>query len=177
MLRRKKPKQPIVRKILTTEEIAALPRAGLLRRLAALLYDMFLVVAIWFCCGFVLLGVFGLFADNTSTLIDGQVQTHPVLSFLMFLMMVTTSVAFYLWFWNHRGQTLGMIAWRIRALRTDNAPIGPREGMLRWLLAWPAFWCAGLGYLYMYTTPERDALHEKISGTKTVLLPREARPF
>ena|SRR5690554_3609823 len=177
MFRRKTAKQPIVRKVLSAEEIAVLPRAGLPRRMAALLYDMFLVIAIWFCFGFLLLGVFGLFADNTSTLVDGQVQTHPVLSFLMFLMMVSTSVAFYLWFWNHNGQTVGMIAWRIRALRTDNGSIGPREGMIRLLLAWPSFWCLGLGYLYMYANPERDALHEKLSGTKTVLLPRHARPF
>ena len=45
-----------------------LPRAGLLRRLAALLYDMFLVAAIWMLLGFILQLIIG--TDNNQ-IIDG----------------------------------------------------------------------------------------------------------
>jgi uncharacterized RDD family membrane protein YckC len=167
----------VERRFLSDEEIAELPRAGLLRRLAALLYDMFLVAAIWFCLGYLLLFVFGLFADNTSRLVDGQVVTHPVLSALQFIMMLSTSAGFYLWFWNRSGQTLGMIAWRIRALQLDNQPITLRQGLIRWLAAWPSFWLGGIGYLWMYVDKRHDAVHERLSQTKTVLLPKHARPF
>ena len=170
-------KKKIVRRLLTDAEIAQLPRAGLLRRLAALLYDMFLVFAMWMILGFVLLFVFGLFADNTSELVDGQVQTHPVLLVLNFAMMVTSAAYFYLWFWRRTGQTLGMIAWRIRALRTDNQPIPLKQGLIRFIAAWPAFWLGGLGYLWLYVDKNHDAVHEKLSATKTVLLPKDARPF
>jgi uncharacterized RDD family membrane protein YckC len=174
---KKIPKTKIQRKVLTPEEVAQLPRAGLLRRLAALLYDMFLVASIWLCLGYVILFAFGLFADNTSTLVDGEIITHPVLSLLQLIMMVGTMTFFYVWFWCRTGQTLGMIAWRIRALQHDNQPITPKQGLIRFVLAWPAFWAFGLGYLWMYVNPQRDAIHEKLSGTKTVLLPKHARPF
>ncbi len=170
-------RKKIQRRLLSDAEIALLPRAGLLRRLAALLYDMFLVFAMWMCLGFILLFIFGLFADNTSELVDGQVQTHPVLLLLNFVMMVTTAGCFYLWFWRRTGQTLGMIAWRIKALRTDNGAIQWQQGLVRFIAAWPAFWLAGLGYLWLYVDKNHDAVHEKLSGTKTVLLPKDARPF
>ncbi|HDZ09520.1 RDD family protein [Pseudohongiella sp.] len=170
-------KKKIQRRLLSEAETALLPRAGLLRRLAALLYDMFLVFAMWMILGFIILFVFGLFADNTSELVDGQVQTHPVLLMLNFVMMVTTAACFYLWFWRRTGQTLGMIAWRIKALRTDNKPISLQHGLIRFVAAWPAFWLGGLGYLWLYVDKDHDAVHEKLSGTKTVLLPKDARPF
>jgi len=164
-------------KLLSPEEIAALPRAGLLRRLAALLYDMFLVAAIWFCFGYLLIYLFGFFADNTSELVDGRVVTHPALLFIQRIMMVLTAGTFYIWFWRRTGQTLGMIAWRIRALQLNNEPITVRQGLIRLVLAWPSFWLFGLGYLWMYIDRQHDAVHEKISGTKTVVLPKHARPF
>lgn len=160
--------------LLSAEEISRLPRAGLWRRLAALLYDMFLVAAIWMSLGFVLQLLFG---PDTSQLVDGEVQTDPVVSLVMFLMMVASAAAFYIGFWRKTGQTLGMIAWRIRVLGTDNRPLGLRQGLIRFFLAWPAFWLLGLGYLWKYMDPQGDAAHERLSGSKTVLMPKHARPF
>ncbi len=165
------------KRLITDEELASLPRSGLLRRLAALLYDMFLVGGIWVTCGFILLMLYGLVGDNTSEIVDGAIQTSPVLSFLQLIMMVSTVTAFYLWFWRRTGQTLGMIAWRIRVINTDNQPVTVRQGLVRFYLAWPAFWLAGLGYLWMYIDKQGDAIHEKLSDTKTVLLPKHTRPF
>jgi uncharacterized RDD family membrane protein YckC len=167
----------IVRRVVPDSELSSLPRASLLRRLAALLYDMFLVLSIWFLCEYVLMFTYGLFAPNTSELIDGQVYTPPLLSALTFVMMVSTAVYFYVWFWVRSGQTLGMIAWRIRSVSVHNCPMSLKQALIRYALAWPAFWCFGLGYLYMYANKDRDAMHEKFSGTKTVVLPKDARPF
>lgn len=159
---------------LSTEELAALPRCGLWRRMAALLYDMFLVAAIWMSLGFVIQLAFG---PGTSELVEGEVRTDPLLSRIMLIMMVVTAAAFYTGFWHRTGQTLGMIAWRIRALGTDNRPIPIRRGLIRFCLAWPAFWLFGLGYLWKYVDPQGDTIHERLSGSKTVLLPEHARPF
>lgn len=171
------PKAKISRRLISDSEVASLPRAGLPRRLAALLYDMFLVLSIWFIFGYAIIGIYGLFGDNTSQLVDGEVVTPWLLSVLQFVMMVTTMVSFYIWFWLRTGQTLGMIAWRIRALDVNNQPMSLHQALIRYVLAWPSFWCLGIGYLYMYANKDRDALHEKFSRTKTVLLPKDARPF
>ena len=87
-------KGKIIRRVVPDSELAHLPRASLLRRLAALLYDMFLVLSIWFLCQYALLFIYGLFAPNTSELIDGQVYTPPLLSALTYVMMVSTAVYF-----------------------------------------------------------------------------------
>ncbi len=170
-------KSKMERRIIADHELAQLPRAGLLRRLAALLYDIFLVLSIWLILGYIIIFSFGIFADNTSVLIEGEVVTPRLLSLLQLLMMVSTMTCFYVWFWRRTGQTLGMIAWRIRALDMNNQPMSLRQALIRFALAWPSFWCLGIGYFYMYVNSSGDAMHEAFSRTKTVLLPKDARPF
>lgn len=159
---------------ITPEELAAAPRAGLWRRLAALLYDAFLVAAIWMVLGFIMQMIVGI---GSSQLVDGRVQTDPVYSAVLFTLMVSSAAWFYVGFWQRTGQTLGMIAWRIKVVSTDNTPLDLRHGLIRFALAWPAFWLGGLGYLWLYIDRAGDAIHEKLSGSKTVLLPKHARPF
>lgn len=153
---------------------ALLPSAGLWRRLAALLYDAFLVAAIWMAFGFLLQFIVG---PDTSQLVDGRVQTDPVLDVIVFLVEVGSAAGFYLWFWTHTGQTLGMIAWRIKAVSRAGGLMSVQQGVLRWGLAWPAFFLLGGGYLWRYVDANRDALHDKLSGTRVVLLPKGSRPF
>lgn len=170
----KKARQKPERTLVTREELATLPRAGLLRRMAALLYDMFLVVSLWILLAFPLQFLFG---DETSQVVDGRVETDPVLGWLLFIMMIVSAATFYIWFWRRSGQTLGMIAWRIRVVGINNENLDVKRGIIRFAAAWPAFWLLGLGYLYMYLDADGDALHEKLSASKTVLMPKHSRPF
>ncbi|WP_284450395.1 RDD family protein [Spongiibacter tropicus] len=149
------------------------PRAGLWRRLAALLYDGFLVTAIWFLLGYLMQLVFG----TGNELVDGQVQTNALQSNLLFALMLASASGFYIWFWTRSGQTLGMIAWRLRAQSVDNHLLSPQQGLVRWLLAWPSFACFGLGFLWLYLDPNGDALHDRWSGSKVVVLPKSHSPF
>ncbi len=153
---------------------ALLPSAGLWRRLTALLYDAFLVAAIWMAFGFLLQFIVG---PDTSQLVDGRVQTDPVLDVIVFLVEVGSAAGFYIWFWTRTGQTLGMIAWRIKAVSRSGGLMSLQQGVVRWVLAWPAFFLLGAGYLWRYLDPQRDALHDKLSGTRVVLLPKGSRPF
>ena len=143
--------------------------AGLLRRLAALLYDAFLVLAIWMALGFAAQFVAGV---ETNQVIDGRVQTDPLFGLLLFALMCASAAAFYVGFWTHGGQTLGMLAWRIRAQSRDGSPMSVRQALLRFLCAWPSFFLFGLGFLWLYFDPEGDAAHDRLSRTRVVLLPR-----
>ncbi len=151
-----------------------LPRAGLLRRLAALLYDAFLVGSIWMLIGFVLQLIVG--PDNNQ-LVDGRVETNPLLDNILFLLMVASSAGFYIGFWTRSGQTLGMIAWRIKLETTGGELISPGQGLIRYLAAWPAFFLLGLGYLWLVIDKNGDAVHDKVSQTIVILLPRDHRPL
>lgn len=151
-----------------------LPKAKLMRRLAALLYDGFLVAAIWMLIGFVLQLIVG---PGTNELVDGVVKTDPVLNVVTFCLMVASASGFYLWFWRRSGQTLGMMSWRLKLVSNDNQLIDLRYGVIRYLLAWPAFFCAGLGYLWLYFDSNGDAFHDKFSNSKIVVVPKSHRPF
>jgi len=144
--------------------------AGLLRRLAALLYDSFLIAAIWMLLGFLLQLLVG---PATSSLVDGQVQTDPQLDLILFSLMVFSASGFYIWFWCQSGQTLGMLAWRIKVQDYDGKLISIQQALLRYLLAWPAFLFIGAGYLWLLLDLNNDAIHDKLSRTKVVLLPKE----
>lgn len=151
------------------ELIASYPRAGLFRRLASLLYDGSIVGAIWMLIGFIVQLAVG---PDTSQLVDGRVQTDPVLGNILFFLMVASCTGFFLWFWTRSGQTVGMLAWRIKVVDRNGEAISVRQAGIRFLLAWPAFFALGLGYLWLLVDAEGDALHDKISGTRVVVLPK-----
>jgi uncharacterized RDD family membrane protein YckC len=150
------------------------PRAGLPRRLAALLYDGFLVAALWFFIGYAVLAIFG---TDSNQVVDGVVQTDSAVSALTFALMLASSSGFYFWFWRRGGQTLGMISWRIKVVSLDGSALSLTQCLVRYCAAWPAFFLGGLGYLWHYLDPNRDALHDKLSGTKVVVMPKGHKPF
>ncbi len=154
------------------DDAAPPPTAGLPRRLAALLYDAFLVLAIWMALGFAAQFVAG---PGINQVVDGRVQTNPAFGLLLFSLMCASAAAFYTGFWTRGGQTLGMLAWRIRAQSRDGGPLTVRQALLRFLCAWPAFFLFGLGYLWLYFDPEGDAVHDRLSGSRIVVLPRRQR--
>lgn len=158
----------------TAESVADYPRAGLWRRLAALLYDAFLVAAIWMLLGYIVQFAFGV---DSNQVIDGQVQTNPVQDAVLFTLMLGSCFGFYCYFWIRSGQTLGMIAWRLKLITNENELVTIFIALKRFLLAWPAFFALGIGYLWLYVDKQGDALHDKLSGTKVVLVPRSHRPF
>jgi uncharacterized RDD family membrane protein YckC len=150
-----------------------LPRAGLMRRLAALLYDGFLVVAVWFVIVFILQRIVG---TQSNTLVDGVVQTDTLLDALVFTIMLASGSGFYIWFWTKSGQTLGMLAWRIKLESLDGGLINFKQGVIRYIAAWPAFFLL-VGYLSIYLDSNGDAAHDKVSRSKVVVLPKSHRPF
>ena len=154
------------------DDPASLPAAGLIRRLAALLYDAFLVLAIWMVLGFAAQLIAGV---ETNQVIDGRVQTNPAFGLLLFALMCASAAAFYVWFWTRGGQTLGMLAWRIRVQSRDGSPMTVRQALLRFLCAWLSFFLFGLGYLWLYLDPNGDAAHDRLTETRVVVLPRPQR--
>ena len=136
------------------------PRAGLWRRLAALLYDRVLIASLLMVTSVI-----------TTALNRGQAITadHPLFHYYQ-LILVAVVVVFYGQFWMRGGQTLGMKAWRIQ-LRTQNGePIGWLRVLRRCsagLLSWLPL---GLGYLWLLIDRDRLTWHDRLSGTEVVVL-------
>jgi len=131
--------------------------ASLFVRLAALLYDALLLLAVLFVATALLLPLTG-----------GQaMQPHnPFYStYLLFI-----SFFFFGWFWMHGGQTLGMRAWRLQLRRLDGRPLTWWHVLLRFLTAIPSWALVGLGYWWMLVDRRRLTWHDRLSETCVVRL-------
>ena len=139
-------------------------RAGLLRRLGAMLYDGLLLLA-------VLMVATALFLPLTGgEAIDPR--TDPLLEFVYRAVLVLLVVGFFGLFWTRRGQTLGMASWRLRVEREDGSLLGWGDTLRR--LGWSllSLLPLGLGYLWILFDPLRRAWHDRLSGTRVVVLPK-----
>ena len=133
-------------------EARGAPRPGLLRRLAALVYDSLLLFAL-------------LFAATVPALLltDGQAirPNQPVFT----AWLVVVSYVYFGWCWTRSGQTLGMRAWRMRVCTPDGAPLGWRQSLGRFAAAAVSIGIAGVGLLWVAFDRDRLSLHDRLSGT------------
>ena len=137
--------------------------AGFGRRFAALIYDGFLLAALLMTYT----GVILIFTRRAVL-----PETYGAWVYLYRAGLVAVIAAYYVLNWTRSGQTLGMRAWRLRAVAGDGSRLSAASALLRFLcgfLAWPP---AALGVLWLYLDPDRLAIHDRLSGTRIVRLER-----
>ena len=128
--------------------------------LAAIFYDIWLVFAL------LLLGAtLDTFIRHWLTG-DGSAGNHLLLQ----LYFVLAPLGFFVGFWTHGGQTLGMRAWRIRVLTTNGEPLTKRQAIVRYCSAGLSWLAAGLGYLWIVVDADNRSWHDRLSGTCLVLV-------
>ena len=123
-------------------------------RLAAMLYDALIVLAMW---------VFTIVFLVTLT---GDAVIGAWLQSLLFLELY----AFCTLSWTHRGQTIGMLAWRLE-LRSDGR-FTPKQALLRFLGALLSLLVLGLGHIWMWFDREDRTWPDRLSNSKMVRLPK-----
>lgn len=143
----------------TDTDSQTLPPAGLLRRLAAFVYDILLLAAILFIAAFVALLFSGGEAISPG---NPWYQTY----------LFTLGYIFYAWFWTRGGQTLGMRAWRLRVESMDGGPINLGQALLRFMAGIATVMTAGLAMLWMLFDKDKRTLHDRFSDTRVVVLPK-----
>ncbi|HUG98342.1 MAG TPA: RDD family protein [Gammaproteobacteria bacterium] len=132
---------------------------GLIRRLAACLYDCLVLIALLMVAGAAWVGL-----SRTAV---------PPGDWLFRAYLLAVAALFFAGFWR-RGETLGMRAWKLRIVAADGRPPGWGRGLLRFamaLLSWAVF---GLGFWWVLVDLERLAWHDRLSGTRLVLRNPEA---
>lgn len=97
--------------------------AGLFRRLAAMFYDLLLMVALWFVATFAMLPLTGGEAILTSS--------QGLLGHFYHALLLLLAVAYFGLCWTRGGQTLGLKAWRIRLEGMDGRSPGWGDALLR----------------------------------------------
>jgi uncharacterized RDD family membrane protein YckC len=127
-------------------------KPGFLRRLAAILYDSLLLIAVLFIATALLL-----------PLNAGEAFTAQQFFFPLYLLLV--SFLFYAWFWTHGGQTLGLRAWKIKVLTLDRKPISWKQASLRFMVAILSWGFCGLGFLWILIDKNQRSWHDHLSKT------------
>ena len=159
--------------------------AGLFRRLAALLYDALLVIAILFIAALPL------------PLVEESVRTLWWARILEQLYLVTAWFLFFGWFWTHGGQTVGMKAWRMKLLRENGDKPSWRDALIRFALSSGCFYLLlalfglgilsgkiafilagitfGLAFLWILIDRKGCAWHDRLSRTRLVVVSSQSR--
>jgi len=128
---------------------------GLMRRLAAILYDALLITALWMMMGGLLM-----FINNN------QIIESPLLPFLLPVLIF----AFFTKFWMSNGQTLGMQTWKIKLVSIDESAVSLKQSSIRLMGAAVSWACLGLGYWWAIFDKDRLTWHDRWSNTRLVIV-------
>ena len=115
--------------------------AGSLRQLGAAVYDGLLILAVFMVVTFIPVALTG--HDLSGA------QIGPVFHFLHQLVLAGALALYYGHAWTHRGQTLGMKAWKIRIENGDGTALRWSRACVRLLIA-AALWLTAISGVLDY---------------------------
>lgn len=147
------------------EEFTDTRPASLVKRLLAMVYDALLVIAIWMIVG----GIGVMLNDGEA--ISAQTSSPSAVALFNSALFCITFL-FFGFFWTRNGQTLGMLAWRLRVQTLEGGRLSWSKALVRFLCAIPSLSLFGIGLLWMLFTDERLSWHDRWSGSCVVQLPK-----
>lgn len=146
---------------LTTAE-----RPGLGRYIGCLIYECLLVLAWVFVLAVLFLPMDAWLNPGTP---KGQLHIPTGLNRLLQLLWYGSGMlAYFVFFWTRKGQTLAMKTWKIRLVSLDGSAVRPLQAVVRFSVALMAIPLFGLAWLWAFGSPLRLSLHDQLS--KTVLV-------
>lgn len=150
------------------------------RRVAALPYEGLLLLALMLAASFPIAGLKGMTLTGTP---------HLVFQFYLFVVSAT----YFIWFWQHGGQTLPMKTWHFKVVNAQGRPLRPAQAFLRFLYALLFYGPAVTGLVLLFfpdrVSPvvtmwaflpmiatlwwsqfdsDRQYLHDRLAGTRLV---------
>jgi uncharacterized RDD family membrane protein YckC len=151
---------------------------GLVRRMAAFMYEGLLLFGVLMVAGY-------LYSSLTQQ--RHALQGHGGLQAFLFVVLAI----YFVWFWSHGGQTVAMRAWHVRLVTHDGQPVSQARAAWRYLASWVWFvpalisaWLAGLHSaaqifvvlgvgVFAYALlarlhPEHQFWHDAVCGTRLV---------
>ena len=141
--------------------------ASLWKRLLSTLYDLLILGAVSLLYGALVTSVSTLAFGNTAT--DFKPNATGVFVQVGWVLTIT---GFYCFFWLRVGQTVAMKAWRLKLISLSGNPLSLSTCILRCVLGLIGFFCVGLGYLWSLIDKDGYALHDRLSNTRVIQLPK-----
>jgi uncharacterized RDD family membrane protein YckC len=137
--------------------------ASLLRRLAAIVYDSLLVLAVLMLTTLPFVGLRG----------GEPVATNSNLGYQLTLLIVI--FAFFVGFWTRTGSTLGMQSWGLRVEGLDGKPPTLVAASVRFFAAILSWLTLGVGFVWQLWDKDEMTWHDKLSGTRLRYYPKKAK--
>lgn len=155
----------------------SLQRASFFRRLAAMIYDTLVATAVAMLAGLIF-QVVCLILFQAQVLNNHGIENYmdyfqasDSLKLLANIWIGLWIVGFFLWFWKHGGQTIGMRAWRLKIYNLkDQDNISYLRLALRLFSS-----LLGLGtLLVLFDFKNKQSLQDRIAQTEVLFLSKEA---
>ena len=141
--------------------------AGLLRRLAAILYDSLLLLALWFLATVPFIAI-----EGGESIEPGSGPLHIVHQ----LTLIGVTYIFFVGFSRHRGRTLGMQSWGLQLQTADGKLPSAGAATIRFFAAILSWLPLGLGFFWQLWDAEHLTWHDRLSRTRLVYYPRRKAP-
>ncbi len=141
--------------------------AGLLRRLAAILYDSLLLLALWFLATVPFIAI-----ESGESIEPGSGPLYIVYQLTLF----GVAYGFFVGFWRHRGRTLGMQSWGLQLQTADGKIPSAGAATIRFFAAILSWLPLGLGFFWQLWDAEHLTWHDRLSRTRLVYYPRKKAP-
>lgn len=134
--------------------------ASLWLRLAAAVYDLFPLIALWMLSA-------GLFLLAAHGRVD---VAHPPFAYRFALRttLLAISAGYFVISWSRGGQTIGMRAWRLRVVGSDGNALPWPRALLRFLIALATL---GLGFAWCLVDRDKRGLHDIATHARVDRLP------
>ncbi len=134
-------------------ETSLISNARLWRRFAAMLYDSFLILALW------LVTLLILVIFNRGDAVFGAV-VQSILFLELFM--------FFTYFWITDGQTIGMKAWRLRLVMNSGRGPSLNQATVRFIAACISFAALGLGYWWVFIDKRNRTWPDILSDSQII---------
>lgn len=139
------------------------------RRVAALVYDSLILLALSFAYGAITLAIF----QFTEGRVDSSYK--PVLDGWLFQAgWFSVLSGFYIYFWRKAGQTVGMRTWRLKLVDHCGQPPSFQQCLLRCFVAPLCIFGFGIGYLWALANKRQDCLQDTLTRTRTILTAKKS---
>tara|TARA_Y100000739_G_scaffold211252_1_gene202444 strand:+ start:439 stop:849 length:411 start_codon:yes stop_codon:yes gene_type:complete len=121
-----------------------------LRRIASTIYDLFLLLGVWFAVG------------SFAVWLNGGIIENKIVG--PFLVLFSTW-SFYAYFWMHGGKTLGMAVWNFEIYSLDGNKINLKQASIRFIFNLITFFLIGTPLILIYFSKNNLSISDKLSQT------------
>ena len=136
--------------------------ASLWLRIAAGIYDLFPLAALWM-----------LTAGIALLVVHGEVDlAHPSLGWRLGLraLLFVMTAAYFVISWARGGQTIGMRAWRLRIVDPDGNALGWPRAIVRFAVACVSLLALGVGFFWCLFDRRKRGWHDLAAQSVLVRL-------